>query len=226
MNLRQIFHLPCLIAVFFCVGFHFSISGVEFECAKDVSDTGYELTPRFVRFISGGLWPVIVDWEWLRSLQELGEMTYSKETSAVMEQSYRLIHGLDPFFFESYEQGSIGFMVLLKEPDAALRILDRAINVFESGSFPKEHWTRAFLLYLNRASVHGYQKQDFASAKRDFLKASEIPGAPSYLQSMKTWLAGEDSERVLAVRMLKILASNTNDPVLKAFYEEEKKRYE
>ena len=226
MNLRTLFHGHSFAALFFCIAFLFSIPGVDFQPVEDAADTGYELTPRFVRFVSGGWWPVVVDWEWLKTVQDLGEKNYGPQTKLGLEKSYRLIQGLDPFFYDSYDQGAIAFMVLLKDSDAALRVLDRGIRVFETGEFPKEYWRQAYVLYLLRASVHGYLKQDFVSARRDFLKAAEVPGAPAFLEKMKIWLEKEGSESILAGRMLRILISNTKDPVLKSFYEEQINRYE
>ena len=225
MGLRHFFHLHLFFAVIFGSGFLFSISNVEFPRGKVCDDTGYELTLPLLKWMSGGFWVASHDYLWLGVVQELGEKELEKSAARKLAHDYRLMQGLDPFFFDAYEQGGLAFDILFRDPDSSIEILSRGIEVIENRNPPKELWGRAFALYLQRALVFAHRKLDFASARRDYLKAADAPGAPSYLSKMKVWLAEEGAEKTLARKMLSILISNTADPILRQNYQRQMESY-
>ena len=159
-------------------------------------------------------------------LQDIGFEVPSAEAKNHLIRISRLQQGLDPFFFESYAQGGSILGIYLEAPDESLEILDRGIRIFESGRAPKAFWMNAIKLYLTRAYVSAFVKGDFKQARLDFLRASEVPRAPVYLQYMKSWLKEEGSDRNLAVRVLKVMILNTSDVDLKKRYEAKLKAYE
>ncbi|MBU6153503.1 MAG: hypothetical protein KGP28_04295 [Bdellovibrionales bacterium] len=225
MTLRHFFHAHLFFALIFGGGFLFSISSVDFERRNASDDTGYELTPPLLKWMSGGFWAASHDFLWLNVVQELGEKELIKKAGRRVLHSYRLMQELDPFFFDTYEQGGLAFDVLFRDPDAAIEVLSRGIEVFETRNPPEELWRRAFALYLQRALVFAHKKLDFTSARRDYLKASEAPGAPSYLAKMRVWLKEDGAEKTLARKMLPILISNTSDPILKQYYQKQMELY-
>lgn len=225
MGLRHFFHLHLFLALIFGGGFLFSISSVDFQREKARDDTGYELTLPLLKWMSGGFWVASHDFLWLGVVQDLGEKELTKESAVRVFHSYGLMQGLDPVFFDTYEQGGLAFDVLFRDPDASIEILSRGIDVIENRNPPQELWSRAFVLYLQRALVFAHKKLDFVSARRDYLKASDSPGAPSYLAKMKVWLREDGAEKSLARKMLPILISNTSDPTLKQYYKRQMELY-
>lgn len=226
MSWRHIFHFPAFFSSIFGSIFIFSISDIEFRNQKMRNDTGYELTSPLLKWMSGGFWVASCDALWLQVVQELGENQLNKEGAERVKRDYRLMQELDPFFFDTYEQAGLAMDLLFRDADAALEILDRGIRVFENQNPPKAFWNRVYALYLQRALVAAHRKLDFASARRDYLKASEAPGAPAYLSQMRIWLQKPGSEKTLAKKMLPILISNTSDPTLREFYKKQLERTE
>ena len=226
MKWSKYFHQPAFIAVTFSIIFFILTAPVEFPKLKVKGDTVFELTPPFFKLTTAGYWPAAVELLWIRTLQgaEGNEDTASVKTE--FSQFYRLVQALDPYFYETYEQGAIFFSFISEDPDRALEVLDRGIQVYDSGLAPKKFWTHPYSLFIFRAYVNGFLKNDFKSAKSDFLKAAEIPNSPSYLTSMKSWLKEEGSEKALAIRVLKRLAESTSDPQIKKKYLEKLNIYE
>jgi hypothetical protein len=226
MKLRTLFQSQALLAAFFSCSFVFVTSTIEFQCPKVKSDTAYELAPPFFKLITFGFWPAAVDALWIKTLQFVGDRALTVDDAPAVIQLYRLAQSLDPFFFETYEEGSIAFAVLLDEPDLSIELLDRGIQVFESGNAPPKVWKRAYVLYLYRAYVHGFLKNDFVATKKDFLAAEGAPGAPAYLHGMKVWLQKEGSEKRLGKQILQAMIRTTEDPLVKERLQEKLKSYE
>ena len=226
MNKRTFFHQQTWIALILCPLFYFSMNTIEFNQPKVLKAAEYQLTPQFFRFISAGFWPATADLLWLQTLQLMGQGIYSKEVLSETLSFYRLSTDLDPNFYELYDQASVNFGFYFEAVEPALEIIDRGIKVYESGNYPPKFWTHPYSLYLYRAYVNAFLKNDWRAAKADYLKTAYSPGAPVYLQDMKVWLKEEGSERKLAVKVLKILIQSTQDPIVKAKYQEKIKQYE
>jgi len=188
-------------------------------------DTGFALTPPFFRLMTAGFWPAAVDALWIRTLQGIERRDASSGGNAEFAAFYTLAQALDPYFYETYEQGSVFFAFLHEDPQEALRILDRGIRTFESGLAPPAFWTHPYTLYIFRGYVHAFLLNDFPAAREDYLKAASVPSAPAYLSSMKVWLAQAGGERKLALRVLKDLVERTEDPQVKRRYLEKLKNY-
>jgi hypothetical protein len=226
MKLRTLFHSQALLAAFFSCSFVFVTSAIEFQNPKVKSDTAYELTPPFFKLITFGFWPAAVDALWIRTLQFVGDRALTADDAPSVIRIYRLAQSLDPYFFETYEEGALTFSVLLSEPDLSIELLDRGIQVFESGNAPPRVWKRAYVLYLYRAYVHGFLKNDFVATKKDYLAAEGAPGAPAYLHDMKEWLKKEGSERRLGLQILRGMIRTTEDPLVREKLQEKLKSYE
>ncbi len=226
MKLRTFFHSPLLFAFFFLASFLFLTRAVEFRRPEVRVDTAYELTPQFFRMIAFGFWPAAVDSLWIRTFQYIGDREITKEWAPELLRVYRLIQSLDPLFFETYEEGSIAFSVILSDPDSSLELLNRGIQVYESGNVPPKVWKRAYVLYLYRAYVNGFLKNDFVAAKKDYLGADVAPGAPEYLHDMRKWLEKEGSEKRLGKQILRAMIRTTPDTAVKKRLEEKLKAYE
>jgi hypothetical protein len=223
---RNIFHPQGLIsigAIAVLAGF---ISQTRLEPLRVADDTGYELTAPFFRFVTAGHWPAAVDYFWIRTLQVAGTSQKGSPQVQELARFYRLAQKLDPDFFETYLQGGLIFGVLLDEPDLALEVLDRGIRVYESGRYPKAFWQHPFQLYLYRAFVNAFMHENFSEARQDFLRASKVPGAPSYLSQGYTDLSAPDADRKIALHVLQQLIQNEKDPEVRKKYEEKLRKYE
>lgn len=184
------------------------------------------LTPAFYKFISFGHWPALVDYFWIRTLEKVGAADYSPEVLEEVSEFYRLGVELDPYFYELYDQAAVNFAFFFESPEKALDIIDRGISVYWTKNPPEKFWTHPYSLYLHRGYVNAFLKNDWSSARVDYLKAADMKGSPPYLQSMKLWLQKEGGDKILGRRVLKILVQNTQDPVQRAGYERKLKDLE
>lgn len=171
-------------------------------------------TASFFKLITFGYWPAATDWMWIETLQISGGQNFSETVKPHAIQFYELATDLDPRFFELYEQSGVLFSFFFKSPNDSIHFLKKGTSVSAPG------WKRTYTLYLLMAYVYAYELGDWEKAKEAFLRASEIPGSPDYLQKMKTWLNEEGSEKILAKRVLSMLIQQTDDPALKATYQE------
>lgn len=226
MNKRHFFHRQTYLAFLLCPLFYFVSTQIEMHQPKSFKAAQYQLTPEFFKFISAGFWPATADWLWLQTLQKIGQGNYSKDALIETQGFYRLSTALDPYFYVAYDQAAVVFSFYFESADPALEMIDRGIKVYEAGAYPKKFWTHPYSLYLYRAYVNAFLKNDWVQAKEDYLKTAYSPGAPEYLQNMKLWLKQEGSEKKLAVRVLKVLVNSTADPILKTRYQEKIKLYE
>ena len=226
MNVRFFFHRQALVAAVLCPLIFYSMNRIEFAQPSLFTPSDYQLTPEFFKFVSVGFWPAASDLLWLQTLQRIGGGNYSRENLSETLDFYRLSSSLDPNFYEAYDQAAVVFGFFYEAPDPAIEMLDRGIKVYESGQAPPKFWTHPYSLYLHRAYVNAFLKNNWVQAKADYLKAAATPGSPPYLQNMKIWLTREGSERKLALRVLTLLAQNAKDPVIKSKYLEKLKKYE
>ncbi len=232
MKWRHLFHHHAFLSLAFLCGFISILNGFRFESLRVREDTGLELGPPVYRLLTAGFWPAAVDFLWIRSLQEIGdhhEAASGPASDAARERLirlYREVQAMDPYFYETYEQGAVFFALVRNDPGPALEILDRGIAVHRSGQAPKVFWTHPWSLHLLRGYGNAFQRGDFEAAKQDYLNAARVPGAPEYLSAMQKWLSKKEGARLLASKVLKILADQTPDPVLKQKYQEAQKKYE
>jgi hypothetical protein len=226
MKLRRLFHRQALVALFLCPFLYYSTKEVEFNQPKLFKAAEYQLTPQFFKFISSGFWPAAHDYLWIRTLQIIGTGNFSKDILLESIGFYRLSIALDPYFYEVYDQAAVNFSCLFDAAYPALEFLDKGIRVYEHGSPPEKFWRHPYSLYMYRAYIHAFMLNDWVHAKDDYLKASQMRGAPRYLQEMQKWLKEEGSESVLAVKVLKLMIRNTDDQKLKQKYQEKLRHYE
>lgn len=228
MNLLTVFKSGVMGSLLLAICLAFFVGSVDLPRGGVPHDPGYEVTPRFFKFASFGFWTAAVDALWIQTLQEMalnpGEISMGRVRKLV--SLARLEQDLDPGFYESYAHNAVVLGMDLQAGEEAIEILDRGIRVHESGVYPKGFWDHALFLHLLRGYIHAFVLGDFGSARMDYLRASEMPGAPLYLQGMKSWLKEEGSDRKLAVRVLKVMILNTSDVDLKKRYEAKLKAYE
>ncbi len=226
MNSRFFFSSQTLLAVILCPFLLIAGERIQFNQQKMFNATQYQFTSQFFKFITIGFWPAAVDGLWISTIQNAS--TTSKSTELIEETShfYELATDLDPNFYELYDQAGILYSVLFEEPDAAIHFLKKGIQTYLEKKPPAKFWTHPYTLFIYLAYVQAYQKNDWSEAKKSFLAASMVPGAPQYLMQMREWLNKENSEKILAQRILKILIQNAQDEKVKQKYEEKLKQYE
>jgi tetratricopeptide (TPR) repeat protein len=229
MRIRNFFHRHVFVAA--ASGAVLILASHWFTHSRDFSkpkmfNLPYQLTAPFFRFVSGGFWPAMADALWIKTLERAGESTYSPDIFDETQEFYRLATDLDPNFYELYEQGGVLFSIYFEKGEAARDLLLKGISVYEDGKISEAFWTHPATLYLMLAYTYAFQLGDWKNAKATYLRASQVRGAPAYLYAMKKWLESENSEKILAKKVLTTLINNSTDPGIKKKYEEKLKLYE
>ena len=226
MNVRVFFNRQCFFAAILCPALLFFAASMSFPTRKIPKSPEYQLTPQFFKWVSCGFWPAAADFLWVQTLQTAGTSNYSNDTLPEVFDFYRLMTSLDPNFYEAYDQAAVILGFYYESAESAISILDRGVLVYRTGHPPEKFWTHPYSLYMYRAYVNAFLKNDWLAAKRDYLEAGSIKGAPVYLDTMKEWLQKEGSEKTLAVKVLSLLMKNATDPIIRARYQEKLKHYE
>ena len=124
---------------------------------------------------------VVADVYWIRALQHFGATRRSETT----EKSYDLLYPmldiattLDPRFTIAYRFGAI--FLTEPYPDGPGRP-DQAVALLQKGA---QHMPGRWEYLMDTGFVYYWSLHDYAEAARWFRRASAIPGAPWWLQSL------------------------------------------
>jgi hypothetical protein len=136
--------------------------------------------------LTGGYHALAADLYWIRALQYYGGLRLRAETSgSAAEPEYQLLYPLldltttlDPRFNIAYRFGSI---FLAEPPPGGAGRADLAIRLLEKGlrELP-DKWE----YMLDIGFVHYWWTRDYKAAAAWFDRASQVPGAPSWLRRM------------------------------------------
>ena len=193
-SLRRWTALAVLLAV--AVGTQIALEGMQRPTAAEA--VTWVRSPALMRKLTLGFNDLWADVYWIRAVQYFGDTKLSKDETKNYDRLYPLLDittTLDPRFNIAYRLGAI----LLSEgyPSGAGNT-DQAIALLEKGlrEMP-EKWQ-----YANDAGFVSYWwKRDPALAAQWFLKASQIPGAPNWLQPVAASMLTEGGEREPARRL-------------------------
>ena len=193
-SLRRWTALVVLLAV--AVGTQIALEGMQRPTAAEA--VTWVRSPALMRKLTLGFNDLWADVYWIRAVQYFGDTKLSKDETKNYDRLYPLLDittTLDPRFNIAYRLGAI----LLSEgyPSGAGNT-DQAIALLEKGlrEMP-EKWQ-----YANDAGFVSYWwKRDPALAAQWFLKASQIPGAPNWLQPVAASMLTEGGEREPARRL-------------------------
>ncbi|MSO45587.1 MAG: hypothetical protein EXQ59_02300 [Acidobacteria bacterium] len=121
------------------------------------------------------------DLYWIRAIQHFGATKLSTDPGKAYDQLYSLLDlstSLDPDFTVAYRFGAI----FLSEPfPNGPGRADQAIALLQKGLMAQpESWAFA----QDIGFVHYWWLHDYAQAAAWFLRASEIPGAPSWMKPL------------------------------------------
>jgi hypothetical protein len=226
MKLPFFLHRHVIIVLLLSPILLFWVNKTQFNQQPLFNATQYQFTPPFFKLITFGFWPAAVDVSWIETVQLLGSHKITRDVAEEASTFYDLATDLDPNFYELYEQAGVGLAILGEQTELGIHFFQKGIKAYEEKDTPRAFWTHPYSLYIYLAFVEAYKKNDWAAAKKIYLQASYIPGAPLYLQEMREWLVKENSEVPLAKRVLKLLIQNATDQDVKKKYQEKLSQYE
>lgn len=189
--------------------------------------------PHFIRATVFGHWALWANWSWIKSLQLLGARSGEAEMQTELEldlaeTAWRNAIALDPEFLPWYLDAGLFFSMFSNRPQASYDVLTLAVQRIQAPMTAKQKdygdWQRAPMVAILRGYTAGFKLRDWGLAREAFLDAEKIPGAPTYLKDMATWLGQPGGEKELGRRTLEILIKQTSDDRQKSAYEAELKK--
>jgi tetratricopeptide (TPR) repeat protein len=142
-----------------------------------------------------GMDNLVADWYWLQYVQYFGDSAAREKTNFDYCDDYlELITALDPKFVKAYAAASYAVAGMQENPDKALKILARGIQINPAAEGSWE-------LYRNYAGVAFLYKKDLATAAKYFTKAADAPGAPVVFRSFAAAFYNKmnDKERAISL---------------------------
>jgi hypothetical protein len=180
----------------------------KFPPPADDPDILYVTSGAAMKRISGAYAPLAADTYWIRAIQYYGSnklrlaRANQPVASAAPGDRYELLFPLldlattlDPLFNIAYRFGA----VFLSEPyPSGPGRPDLAIALLEKGLRARpDKWE-----YLEDIGfVHYWYRHDYGAAAESFRKASEVPGAPWWLQSLAATTLAKGGDRESSRRM-------------------------
>lgn len=188
------------------------------------------LNARSVQSMAFGLTPMLVDYFWVRLLQdEEGEA----KKPAVNQRSVpavlmHLISDIDPANFEAYTWGSIFLSVLRDEAQEAVSLMlkgrdfvDRALPSYPE-EFKRRFWSESFFIPFRQAYLYLFEVEDIQKAAEAYRAASRYENAPEYIKGIVKKFDTQDGLYTVGLQTLEHTAKGALDP---AVVEKLKRKY-
>ena len=169
----------------------------------------YVQSPAALKRMALSYHSLLADVYWIRAVQHYGDTKLGRAA----DRSYALLYplldlttSLDPHFAVAYQFGAL---FLAEAPPGGPGRPDQAITLLEKGiKVEPEAWQ----LYQAVGFVHYWSRQDYTSAADWFRRASQLPGAPTWMAPLAAVTLAEGGNRQ-ASRALwqEVLKSQSDD---------------
>lgn len=157
---------------------------------------------KYVRLVTLGYDTFFSKVLWFNTINYFGKQFAGSHDYRWLGDMCDLVTVLDPKANHAVEFCGTLLAWVAKEPAKAVAILSRGIENDSS------RWRYFYL----RGFAYWYFLERLDLAKDDFLAATNIPGAPSFLASMASRLVAENNGPTLARQFLEEMVANTPDP--------------
>jgi hypothetical protein len=173
--------------------------------------------PLLVRMISVGHVPSVVDWLWLRSLQDPMLFHVPAGVHPPLYYDLSLATDLDPAYEEAYLVGAQNLAVIRDDRQGALELALKAER-FRQEEIPRmppefgrrfwlPRWRTPFLL----AYLYLFEFDDVPSASKYYQGAASLPGAPAYLAHLSQKLKTRQGQYRVALDVIDFLIEGSKD---------------
>lgn len=175
-----------------------------------------KLDPRIARILSTGHLPAVVDWLWMKGLQDDAVFHVTPGNHPPAYFDFDLATDLDPAFQEIYLAGGNLLAVIRDDKTGARDLLLKADRFFTENlsTYPKEfqdsYWGNSWGIYLTLAYVYLFELEDVPQAAVAVAKAAELPGSPEYLDQLANRLKTPHGQFEVALRILNFMIEKSN----------------
>ena len=174
-----------------------------------------------VRTFSFGHWPSIVDWLWVKTLQDPSLQPVASGEKAAIAPLLDLATELDPAFFAAYYYGSLLLSIVRSDGESAVRLLLRGedFRTKELPDYPLEfqesEWRHRTQIPLLLGYVYLYDLENLPKAAEYYRAASQQPDAPIYLKNLGERLKTPEGQYESAITYLTGMAKAEADPEMR-----------
>ncbi len=154
-----------------------------------------------LRQYSFGFDSVIASAIWIDLLQRSRHQHSGEDSLSWEYVQLDAINRLDPWFERAYSFGGVVLSVLVQDKEGARRILQRWVR-----RSPRDwhiHYLYGYHLF--------FELKDFETASKHILRAAELEGAPSWLNSLAVRLLSETGALAESLRLCVSLYDQVND---------------
>ena len=202
--------LPCVLIAGWTV--HDTNHRLEARSVEVVPDGEVGVLPdgAVLRVLSLGYERAIADLFWIRTAYYVGDEVASKADWPSAERLANLVTDIDPYFDTAYVVMASVLNGLRKDPDAAIRLL-------EKGAVDSNYWRIHFLLGFQ----YFMEKGDYRTGAKHLERAFAL-GGPQYLQFLISRLYTHGGEPSTAMQFIAARLQSEETPEIRAQLE---KRY-
>ena len=159
----------------------------------------------YVRLVTLGYDTFFSKLLWFNTINYFGKQFASTQDYRWLASMCDVVTVLDPRANHAVEFCGTLLAWVAKEPRKSVELLTRAIEADPT------RWRYRYLRGFN----NWYFMERLDLAREDFLKASELPGAPAFLSTMASRLVADEHGPTLARQFLQEMISKTSDPAAK-----------
>jgi len=204
------FLLPCvLIAAWAVYGTNQRLESRSIERAPD-GEVGVLPDGKVLHVLSLGYERAVADLFWIRTAYYVGDENSSRAQWPSAERLANLVTDIDPKFDSAYVVMASVLNGLRKDPDAAIRLL-------EKGAANSQYWRIHFLLGFQ----YFMEKGEYVEGARHLERAFAL-GGPPYLQFLVSRLYTHAGDPTTAMQFIAARLQNEETPEVRAQLE---KRY-
>lgn len=177
-----------------------------------INSSDYRLLPADVyRVFSVGFLPAVIDWQWLKAIQDSEIYHVAKDQRAPVFYVYQLLTELDPFFRQGYTVGAKILAIIRDDIPGSKLLLDRAYEFLKS-ELPKHsddwkdrywypEWEIPFLL----GYLHLFELNQLPESQKYFIEAATYKDAPMFLKNLAERLKRPEGKYEVGLRILNTL---------------------
>ena len=196
--------LPCVLIAAWAV--HATNQRLEARSVARAPDGEVGVLPdgNVLHVLSLGFERAVADLFWVRTVYYVGDEHSSSADWPAAERLANLVTDIDPNFDSAYVVMASVLSGLRKDPDAAIRLL-------EKGAAHSQYWRIHFLLGFQ----YFMEKSDYARGAKHIQRAFEL-GGPPYLQFLASRLYTHGGDPSTAMQFIAARLSNEETPEVRA----------
>ena len=150
---------------------------------------------------------------WLKIVQVLGEQVVTEQDYEWLHHALDVVTTLDPQYSYAYDAGGTILAELAHRVDWSNQLLEKGLKANPAA------WRIPFVLGFN----YFFHLNDYVKAGEYMGQAAKIPGRPLYVDTLAARLYVEGGNPLLALQYLEAMIRQTEDPQLRAIYEDKYK---